>query len=246
MSASRFTAMRRTVVNANLTKVHYPTNIAKNYDALYATIGCNPLYSLFTYADPPRCACPPPPPPPPCSIIYDGLFSSNDECLEILDGGFSNNNFRNILNGGESRTNCAIIRDCYYYDGLYSRSNNFLPAFNGLDSRPNNQPSLDGGLSVETCPLPPSCILYDGRYSMSVIDYNIDGGGASDNYPFYLDGGSAVFVCSICCLPCIVYDGMSSVDGFYPPFNGLNSLNIPLSSLDGGNVSTECPCFCRC
>lgn len=241
--------MRRTVVNANLTKVHYPTNIAKNYDALYSTIGCNPLYSLFMYEDPPRCACPPippPPPPPPCSIIYDGLFSSTTDCLEILDGGFSTSEFRTILDGGESRTNCAIIRDCYYYDGLYARSNNFLPPLDGFNSTPNNYPSYDGGSSIETCPLPPSCILYDGRYSISVIDYNVDGGSAYDDFPFYLNGGTAAFVCSICCLPCIVYDGMSSVDMFYPPFDGLDSLNLPLSSLDGGNVSTECLCFCRC
>jgi len=250
MSASRYTAMRRTIATANVTKVHYPTNVAKNYDALYSTIGCNPTFSLYMYADPPCCKIPPPPlppvPPVPCSVIYDALFASNDECMQILDGGNALNNFTNIVDGGNSQTNCPIIALCLYYDALYSRSNNFLPSFNGQDSGQNDLYSLDGGYSLENCPLPASCTVYDGRFAISQITYNVDGGGASDDYPFYLNAGTAQVSCSLCCLPCIEYTALTSTDNYLPSFNGQDSSQNNYLSLTGGTSSTECPCFCRC
>ena len=100
MSSSRFTAMRRTVATANVTKVHYPTNIAKNYDALYATIGCNPTYSLFMYPDPPCCKIP----PPSSCITYDGGYSNNNYSI-ILDGGDSGSSFT-PLDANNSTSNC--------------------------------------------------------------------------------------------------------------------------------------------
>ena len=92
--------MRRTVATANVTKVHYPTNIAKNYDSLYSTIGCNPTYSLFMYEDPPCCKIPP---TNPC-VIYDGGSSTSNYSV-ILDGGNSGSSFT-PLDGGISTSIC--------------------------------------------------------------------------------------------------------------------------------------------
>ena len=100
MSASHYTAMRRTVATANVTKVHYPTNIALNYNPMYSSIGCNPAYSLFMYEDAPCCKIPP---TTPC-IIYDGGYSNNNYPA-ILDGGGSQSSFT-PLDGGNSTSKC--------------------------------------------------------------------------------------------------------------------------------------------
>jgi hypothetical protein len=84
MSAARYTSMRKTVATANITKVHYPGKAAVNYNPLYSTIGCNPTYSLFMYSNPPCCKIPP-----------------GNSCV-TYDGGYSNNNYSAILNGGNS------------------------------------------------------------------------------------------------------------------------------------------------
>ena len=96
MSASRYTAMRRTIATANVTKVHYPTNIAKNYDSLYSTIGCNPTYSLFMYADPPCCKIPSSIPSP---IVYDG-GNPSQVSTQIYDGGHPSETSNVIYDGG--------------------------------------------------------------------------------------------------------------------------------------------------
>jgi len=100
MSASRYTAMRRTVATANVTKVHYPTNIALNYNPIYSSIGCNPTYSIFMYEDKPCCKIPP---ANPC-ITYDGGYSNNNYTA-VLDGGNSTSSFT-PLDAGNSTSIC--------------------------------------------------------------------------------------------------------------------------------------------
>lgn len=102
MSASRYTAMRRTVATANVTKVHYPTNIAKNYNPIYSTIGCNPTYSLFIYADKPCCKIPA---INPCPPIYDGGDPSQISTV-ILDGGNTTQTSNIIYDGGQPSDSC--------------------------------------------------------------------------------------------------------------------------------------------
>jgi hypothetical protein len=92
--------MRRTLVTANVTKVHYPTNIAKNYDPLYSAIPCNSDYTLIAYADPPCCKLP----PTPLCITHDGGYSNNNYTA-ILDGGNSTSSFTS-LDGGNSTSIC--------------------------------------------------------------------------------------------------------------------------------------------
>ena len=99
MSASRYTAMRRTVATANVTKVHYPTNIALNYNSMYSTIACNPTYSLFMYEDAPCCKI-----PPILCVTYDGGYS-NTNYSTVLNGGDSTSSFR-ALDGGNSTSKC--------------------------------------------------------------------------------------------------------------------------------------------
>jgi len=102
MSAARYTAMRRTVATANVTKVHYPTNIAKNYDSLYSAIACNPNFSVFMYANKPCCKIPP---VNPCPAVYDGgdpLQTSN----VIFDGGNTTQTSNVIYDGGQPSDSC--------------------------------------------------------------------------------------------------------------------------------------------
>ena len=102
MSASRYTAMRRTVATANVTKVHYPTNIAKNYNALYATIACNPNFSLFVYADKPCCKISP---VNPCPPIYDGGNPTQTSNV-IFDGGNTTQISNTVYDGGQPSDSC--------------------------------------------------------------------------------------------------------------------------------------------
>ena len=249
MSASRYTAMRRTVATANVTKVHYPTNIALNYNPLYSTIGCNPTYSLFMYADPPCCKIPPPIPPLPpsiCSDIYDGLFSQTIECIFVLDGNNSQSNNFESYNGGTSLTDCTRpVSQCVFYDGLFARDNN-LPPLDGLNSQNNNLQTLNGLGAREICSLPVTCTVYDGEFSVSQISYNIDGGGSTDNNFYNYNAGNSVYNCSTGCLGCINYDAGSSLDNYLPSFNGETSSSIITVSLTGETSSYICSCFSRC
>jgi hypothetical protein len=92
--------MRRTVATANVTKVHYPKNIAKNTDPLYTTIAWNPTFSVFMYENPPCCKSPP---TNPC-VIYDGGYSNNNYSA-VIDGGNSTSSFT-PLDANNSTSNC--------------------------------------------------------------------------------------------------------------------------------------------
>ena len=203
MSAARYTAMRRTMATANVTKVHYPTNIALNYNPLYSTIACNPRYEPFMYEDPPKCLppCPSPPIPPPdiCTSVFDGLYSEIIFCLPPIDGGPSNVINPKLFDGGNSTQSCIAFSKCLYFDGMFSRNNN-LHVIEGLGARDGGLPIYNGGASQEVCPLPSSCIVYDSGYSTTVTNQVNEGGEASSNL-FVNTGGSASTEC-VCFCPC--------------------------------------------
>jgi hypothetical protein len=50
MSSATYTNRIRTQIDANLTKVQYPGRQSKSYNALQATIGCNPNYYPLIYS----------------------------------------------------------------------------------------------------------------------------------------------------------------------------------------------------
>lgn len=102
MSAARYTAMRRTVATANVTKVHYPKNIALNYNPMYSSIGCNPTYSIYTYPNPPCCKIPP---TNPCAIVYGGGDPSQTS-TQIYDGGDPSQTSNIIYDGTNSLSPC--------------------------------------------------------------------------------------------------------------------------------------------
>jgi len=132
--------MRRTVATANVTKVHYPTNIALNYNPLYSTIGCNPTYSLFMYADPPCCKIPP---INPYSTVYDGGDPFQGS-TQIYHGGSPTQTSDIILSGGTfPEINCVT------YDGG-SSSSNYTTVLDGGNSGSSFTP-LDGGISTSIC-----------------------------------------------------------------------------------------------
>ena len=90
--------MRRTVATANVTKVHYPINIALNYNPMYSSIGCNPTYSLFTYATS-RC----------CKNDQQRKLCFEGNYPLFLDGGDPYTTATCILDGGNPTQNSNII-----------------------------------------------------------------------------------------------------------------------------------------
>jgi hypothetical protein len=54
-SAACYTNKVKVVAQAKNTKVNYPGGEAKNWDKMYATLGCNPNFAVQTYVVPPEC-----------------------------------------------------------------------------------------------------------------------------------------------------------------------------------------------
>jgi hypothetical protein len=54
-SAACYTNKVRTDSQARVTKVPYPGNVATNQNPLYASIACNPIFSVLRYAPPQYC-----------------------------------------------------------------------------------------------------------------------------------------------------------------------------------------------
>lgn len=151
MSASRYTAMRRTVATANVTKVHYPKNIAKNYDSLYASIACNPNFSVFMYPNKPCCKIPPLPPVNPCPPIYDGGDPTQTSNV-ILDGGSDPAQTSNtIYDGGSPFDSCYPTNPCpTVYDGG-DPTQTYNVILDGGNTTPNSNTIYDGGQPSDSC-----------------------------------------------------------------------------------------------
>lgn len=55
-SAASYINKLRTQAEANVVKVQYPGNVAKNQNPLYASIACNPVFTVLSYQV--RTCCP--------------------------------------------------------------------------------------------------------------------------------------------------------------------------------------------
>lgn len=111
-SASCYTNLRKTTALAKNNKVDYPGHIAKNWNPLASSLGCNPIFDVQEYIDvialcqPSRAG----------SIqqqcqynynvivtIYSGGYSETED-PDHYDGGNTSNATTTILDGGTSTT----------------------------------------------------------------------------------------------------------------------------------------------
>lgn len=100
-SASCYTNKVRVTYEAKNTKVQYPRNVAQPFNNLYASINCNPDYSVFNYVivkcdKRSKCAN-----IVPEIVIYSGGNAETDS-LNILSGGNEDTESSNILSGGNA------------------------------------------------------------------------------------------------------------------------------------------------
>lgn len=93
---SAYTARRRFISDARVTKVQYPGSIAVNLNTVQSGIYCNPDFTVLNYAIP-------------CPFGCANLFVPPIVCVDIYDGGLSNTNANIIYEGGNSTTESLNI-----------------------------------------------------------------------------------------------------------------------------------------
>ena len=92
-------------------KVDYPGHVAKNWNPLAPTLGCNPIFNENVYLDiRGLCSVQPVPIQPECQFdytiyvyIYSGGYSETED-PDHYDGGATGNTTTFILDGGTSTT----------------------------------------------------------------------------------------------------------------------------------------------
>ena len=111
-SASCYTNLRKITATAKNNKVDYPGHVAKNWNPLAPTLGCNPIFDVQEYVDiasicqPKRSSTI----QPLCEFdylvlfyIYSGGYSETED-PDHYDGGGVGNTTTVILDGGTSTT----------------------------------------------------------------------------------------------------------------------------------------------
>ena len=103
MSAAGYTNRIRTKAEARVVKAQYPMHIGVNYNPLYSSITCAPIFKQLNYQPKQNCSgtgreiCPPSGP----IIYYGGL--ADDLFPDRLEGEGALNPPTLILNGGNSK-----------------------------------------------------------------------------------------------------------------------------------------------
>lgn len=112
-SASCYTNLRKMTALAKNNKVDYPGHVAKNWNPLASTLGCNPIFDVQEYIDI-ASICQPKKltavNQPECKfdydvivLIYSGGYSETED-PDHYDGGSTYNTVTTILDGGTSTT----------------------------------------------------------------------------------------------------------------------------------------------
>jgi hypothetical protein len=101
MSAAGYTNRVRTKSEARVVKAQYPQNVVDNYNPLYSSIACNPIFTILNYQAKQKCATPRTSGP---TIICGPIVYYDNGSSGALDlyGGGATSEYTVIFNGGNS------------------------------------------------------------------------------------------------------------------------------------------------